>query len=143
LAQVLKPVEAAVLRARRTYESSVISALQIALSSGVLLGLWDLGTGKGTADAADRAYDDGQGVEAFRFADRPAIAPTPQQQLVTAQASVADKQAKATLAKTAVVVSDRERLRLAGYSDADIEVIESEKAEQDTLAEDDPADVQG
>jgi hypothetical protein len=139
LAQVLKPVEAAVLRARRMYESAIVSAVQIALSAGVLLGLWDLGTGTGTADAADRAYDGGQGPEAFRFADRPALPPTPQQMLTTAQASVADKQAKATLAKSAVAVSDRERLRLAGYTDAEIEQIESEKADQDVLDSEDSA----
>lgn len=129
-------VEAAVMRARRSYEDALIRAIQIGLSAGIMLGLWDLGTGTGTREAADRAYDDGQGPEAFRFADRPALPETPQQQLVKAQASVAEQQAKATLAKSLSGVSGRERLRVQGYSDDDIEQMEEEIAEQDTLPED-------
>lgn len=122
LAQVLKPVEAAVKRARTNYESSIVASLQIALSVGVVNGLWNLGTGIGTKDAADRAYDDGQGVEAMVFQPRPLLPPTPQGQLVDAQVSTADQLAKFTLATTArgVIGDPEELLRLAGYDKKDI-----------------------
>jgi hypothetical protein len=139
LAQVLKPVEAAVLRARRMYEDSVVRAIQIALSSGVLLGLWNLGTGTGTSDAADRAYDDGQGVEAFRFASRPALSPTVQQTIAQATADNADKTAKVALmaqAENVTGLSQNEVLRLGGYTDAQIATIGDEVANQEPTSND-------
>jgi hypothetical protein len=139
LAQVLKPVEAAVLRARRMYEDSVVRAIQIALSSGVLLGLWNLGTGTGTADAADRAYDDGQGVEAFRFAARPALSPTTAQQIAQATADNADKTAKVALmaqAENVTGLSQNEVLRLGGYTDDQIATIGDEVANQEPTSND-------
>lgn len=122
LAQVLKPVEAAVKRARTNYEANVVAAMQIALSVGVVNGLWNLGTGIGTKDAADRAYDDGQGVEAMVFKSRPLLPPTPQGQLVDVQVGTADQLAKFTLATTArgVIGDPEELLRLAGYDKKDI-----------------------
>lgn len=139
LAQVLKPVESAVLRARRVYESSMVASLQIAQSVGVVMGLWNLGTGTGTAEAANRAYDDGQGPEAIRFADRSALPLTTYAKTQQAQADVADKKAKIELAAAAAKagVSDRERLRLAGYTEDQIDEIEAEKAAQDVLDEED------
>jgi hypothetical protein len=139
LAQVLKPVEAAVLRARRMYEDSVVRAIQIALSSGVLLGLWNLGTGTGTADAADRAYDDGQGVEAFRFASRPALSPTTAQLIAQATADNADKTAKVALMaqlENVTVLSDAEKLREVGYTDQQIAKIQDEIANQEPTSND-------
>lgn len=138
LAQVLKPVEAAILRARRMYEASLVSAIQIAESVGIVMGLWNLGTGTGSAEAANRAYDDGQGAEAMRFADRPALSPTVFQKIQQATADQADKQAKINLAVAAknIPASDDERLRLAGYSQAEIDTINAEKAAQDILATD-------
>jgi hypothetical protein len=131
LAQVLKPVEAAVLRARRMYEDSVVRAIQIALSSGVLLGLWNLGTGTGTADAADRAYDDGQGVEA--------LSPTTAQQIAQATADNADKTAKVALmaqAENVTGLSQNEVLRLGGYTDDQIATIGDEVANQEPTSND-------
>lgn len=139
LAQVLKPVEATIRRARTNYEASVVSALQVALSVGVVNGLWNLGTGMGTREAADRAYEDGQGVEAMAFAERPLLPPTPQGQLVAAQVAVADQQARLVMANTAkaLPLSDREKLRLAGYDDSEIDDIEEERATQDVLDDED------
>lgn len=139
LAQVLKPVESAVLRARRLYEADLIAALQLAQSIGIVMGLWDLGTGRGTPEAADRAYDDGQGPEAMRFADRPALPPTVYAKIQQAQADVADRKAKMELAAAGAKagVSHDEQLRLAGYSQADIDRINAEKADQDLLDEED------
>jgi hypothetical protein len=139
LAQVLKPVESAVLRARRMYEDAIVRSIQIALSIGVYRGAWDLGTGTGTKDAADRAFDDGQGPEEFRFAPRPPLPPTVFQKIQQATADVADRQAKFAIANAAKdKVSEEEYLRLAGYSDPEIQQIQAEKASADVLAEDDP-----
>jgi hypothetical protein len=91
LQQALKRAEAACLAARVQYEDAVVRALQIALSWGVLMGLWDLGTGTGTARAADAAYDDGQGPEAFRFKARPALPLTPAARLADTQAEGAER----------------------------------------------------
>lgn len=121
LLNVLRPVEAAILRARRNYEAPIISALQIGMSAGVLMGLWDLGTGTFTREAAEAAYDNGQGPEAFVFRDRPALPETPQQKLVKAQAGVAERKEKFALANAAkpFVNDSKELLLLAGYDDAE------------------------
>jgi hypothetical protein len=80
-----------------------------------------LGTGTGTKEAADRAFDDGQGPEAFRFSERTALPETPQQQLVKAQAGVAERKEKFALATAAskVVNDPAEVLKFAGYSEED------------------------
>lgn len=123
--QVLKPAESEALRARGEYEPAIIQALQIALSIGIAKGVdgFDLGTGKGTAEAAAAAYDDGQGPEYFQFAKRPALPPTVTQQQQQALANTAEQGAKIDLAAKAQktgVYSDREVMRLAGMSEADI-----------------------
>jgi hypothetical protein len=129
LAQVLKPAESESVRARALYEDGIVRAIQIAASIGIFSGMdgFNLGTGSGK-DGADRAYDDGQGPEAFAFADRPAIQPTVFQKIQQANANVADRQAKMTLANTAKDVSVEERLRIAGYSDKEIQNIIAEKS---------------
>lgn len=57
--QLRQPAEHRLALARINYEDALIRAQQIALSFGVLHELWDLGTGMGTVDAAERAYTDG------------------------------------------------------------------------------------
>lgn len=71
IAQLRKPAEDRILLARANYEDALIRAQQIAASWGVLYGLWDLGTGVGTREAADRAYHDG--YEDHAFVARPAF----------------------------------------------------------------------
>lgn len=60
--------------ARANYEDALIRAQEIALSWGVLLGLWNLGTGLGTVEAAEAAYRGG--LEAHRLNRRPLL-PSP------------------------------------------------------------------
>jgi hypothetical protein len=71
VAQLRLPAEQRILGARTNIEADFIKAQQIALSLGILHGLWDLGTGMGTRAAADRAYE--QGLEDHRFNKRSAL----------------------------------------------------------------------
>lgn len=77
VAELRKPAEERLQAARDLYEDALIRADQIALSWGILLGLWDLGTGMGTREAADAAYR--QGKEAHKFNKRPLLNPAPQE----------------------------------------------------------------
>ncbi len=70
IAELRKPAEDAVLLARANYEDALVRAQQIALSYGVWMGIFDLGTGAGP-DAADRAYHEGK--EDHTFVERPAL----------------------------------------------------------------------
>lgn len=71
IAQLRKPAEDKLQLARTNYEDALTRSLEIALSWGVLLGCWDLGTGTGTRAAADAAYQ--RGFAAFTFNDRPLL----------------------------------------------------------------------
>lgn len=75
IAELRKPAEEAILLARGNYEDSMIRAQQIAVSWGILLGFWNVGTGSGTREAADRAYRDG--FEDHKFNKRPAMTTEP------------------------------------------------------------------
>ena len=77
IAQLRKPARDLLVLARTNYEDALVRAQSIAVSWGILMGVWDVGTGYG-ADAAQRAYD--EGYEAHRFNDRPIFddeVPTP------------------------------------------------------------------
>lgn len=69
--QLRKAAEEAILLARGNYEHALVTAQKIALSFGIMRGLWDLGTGTGTREAADRAYQ--TGLEDHAFNARPAF----------------------------------------------------------------------
>jgi hypothetical protein len=137
LQQVLKPAESECQRARAEYETALIAALQIGLSLGVVKGMWDLGTGTGSQQAADAAYDDGQGPEAFVFADRPAIPPTVSQQVAQAAADEAKKQAKLKTAQMASVAGFDQQsvLEHAGKTPAEAKEIKRRKAQEDVAVE--------
>jgi hypothetical protein len=47
IAKLLIPAEAKIEHAKANYEHALKRAMQIGLSEGVRLGLWDLGTGTG------------------------------------------------------------------------------------------------
>jgi hypothetical protein len=142
LAQVLKPAEARILAARALYDHALTRAIQIALSWGIILGLWDLGTGTGTPDAADRAYLEGK--EAFEFADRPAL---PQSVYDRLKQIELDEAPRTNGITDAVALKDdlshRERLRMAGYSDEQIEQIDRERRTEDTIPTTNPDDFGG
>lgn len=71
IAELRKPAEEKIGLARANYEDGLSRAQQIAVSYGILLGLWDVGTGSGSREAADRAYHDG--YEDHRFNRRPLL----------------------------------------------------------------------
>jgi hypothetical protein len=74
IAQLRAPAEHRLGLARASYDDALVRAAQIALSWGVLLELWDLGTGQGSAEAAERAYREGR--EDFRLNERALLPPT-------------------------------------------------------------------
>lgn len=69
--ELRQPAEDKLSLARVNYEDGLTRAQQIAASWGVLLELWDLGTGMGSRDAADAAYVGG--YENHRFNKRPLL----------------------------------------------------------------------
>lgn len=71
IAELRKPAEDKIGLARANYEDALIRAQQIAVSWGILLGLWDVGTGMGDRAAADRAFQGG--YEDHRFNTRPLL----------------------------------------------------------------------
>jgi hypothetical protein len=71
IAELRKPAEDKIGLARANYEDALTRAQQIATSWGIMLGLWDIGTGSGTREAAERAYR--EGFEDHRFNRRPLL----------------------------------------------------------------------
>lgn len=74
IAELRKPAEEKLSLARGNYEDALARADQIAVSWGVLLDLWNVGTGQGTRDAADRAFN--EGYEDHKFNKRPLLSDT-------------------------------------------------------------------
>jgi len=140
LAQLKDRAEAAILKSRRNYEDALTRAIQIGMSLGILQGIWDLGTGTGTAEAADRAYDDGQGIEAFRFRKRPALPMSSYQKVEEAKAAHADKGARIDLMAKADGLVDRitNLVDNGGYTLAEATKIAKRQQEEASL--EDPGD---
>lgn len=69
--QLRQPAEDRLRLARTNYEDALVRAQQIAVSWGIVMELWDVGTGSGTREAADRAYR--SGAEDHRFNRRPLL----------------------------------------------------------------------
>jgi hypothetical protein len=130
--RALTPAKMAILGVRPNYDHAFRRAVQMAISIGCDLGLWDVGTGKGIG-AGDGAYR--QGLEAFEWAPRPALPETPQERLAIEQAATAGQQAKLSVAKQTqgLGVSADEVLRQAGYSDQEIAAIKAEKTTKDVV----------
>lgn len=74
VAELRRPAEDRLALARSNYEDAMVRAQQIALSWGVLMGVWNLGTGTGSREAADAAYQGG--YEDHRFNTRPLLPAT-------------------------------------------------------------------
>lgn len=73
--ELRQPAEDMLALARTNHEDALVRATQIAVSWGVLLDLWDVGTGQGSRTAADAAYR--QGAEDFTFNKRPLLPDSP------------------------------------------------------------------
>jgi hypothetical protein len=130
--KVLKLAEQAILRARDKYQSSLYRAMQMGMSEMIVMGLLDLGTGTGSLDAADRAYQ--IGAENFQFNDRPALPQSSNEQIQQAQAEQTPTQMKLANAKSAGgIVDEQEQLRIAGYMDDEIAQIMERKRTADVI----------
>jgi len=95
VAQLRLPAEQRILSARTTYEDGLIRAIQIALSWGILLGIFDFDTGLGTREAADEAYN--TGALNFRFKERDALPITKAERLDLREKELAVEETEALL----------------------------------------------
>lgn len=73
IAQLRAPAEHRLGLARASYDDALVRATQIAVSWGVLLSLWNLGTGQGSPEAAERAFREGR--EDFKLNERALFPP--------------------------------------------------------------------
>lgn len=87
VAQLRIPAEQRILVARTNLESALIKAQKIAISLGILNGMWNVGTGTSSRKAADEAF--AKGLEDHRFAKRPALPLTTDDKLTLAKADQA------------------------------------------------------
>lgn len=99
IAKLQIAAEAAIMRARGQYEHALIRAIQIGLSEGIRMGMWDLGSGMGSAEQADKSYQSGE--EDFAFAERSALPMTPFDKINNAKAEVAAEKEKLGLGSAA------------------------------------------
>jgi hypothetical protein len=136
IAKLLIPIEERILAARTHYERAIVKATQHALSWGIVNGIWDIGTGTGSKEAADDAYE--KGLEEFQFNERGALPETVFDRINRAKADNAPALERANVAKAAAdIVSVKEQLRMMGYTEQSITKIMKEKATQDVNEDDD------
>lgn len=135
LQQLLIPAQSESMRVRRMIEDTMVRAIQIALSVGIYHRAFELGTSNGTKEAADRAYGDGGGVMAFKFADRPALPPTVAQKIQNATADQSEMAAKAGLAASLqkLGLPMDEVWGTLGYDATKIAALKAKRAAQSTL----------
>lgn len=81
VAQLRLPAEEKLLAARANNEDALIRAQKMALSLGIVLGLWDVGTGTGSKENAQQAFQ--RGLLDHRFNERRALAITKAEDLET------------------------------------------------------------
>lgn len=138
IAKLQIAAEAAIKRARAQYEHAVTRILQIGLSEGVRMGLWDLGAGTGDTEAAERSYQ--QGLEDFAFAERPALPQTTYDRVQQAQADQAEDQAKLATAQKAQAAGFDEQgtLEKAGLSPEEAKAMRRRKRENDVIPTETP-----
>lgn len=86
IAQLRLPAEVKIKSSRTSYEDGLIRASKIAMSWGILLGVFDFGTGTGTREAADVAYNNG--LLDYKFDERDALPTTRQEQIQIATQEV-------------------------------------------------------
>lgn len=116
IAKLFTPVQSRILTARQQYEHPLIDAIRIALSWGILMKKWDLGTGMGTREAADRAYQ--SGAENFNFNDRPALPATSFDIVNQSNAKFSESKAGFDAARAGSgIVPVTEQIKVAGYSE--------------------------
>lgn len=130
IAKLLIPCEQRILQARTRYEHAIVRAIQIGLSWGIMLEMWDLGSGMGTAKAAEMAYE--TGLENFAFNERSALPETVYDKAKRAEADNKSKELSIANAKNAAgITSNSDQLRMMGKTDAEISKIRAEMSQQD------------
>lgn len=131
IAKLLVPVEEKIMISRSHYEHALVRAAQIGLSWGVLNSVWDIGTGMGTREAADAAYQ--QGLEDFQFNQRSALPETVFDKINRAKADVAPQAERLQVARLADgIFPTREKLRVAGVLESRIASMMKELAGEET-----------
>lgn len=131
VAELREAAASLIITARTRYDDSLIRAIKMALSWGVYLKMWNLGSGMGTPEAADRSFRSGE--EDFKFNVRPALPITEiaktGQQLQEAQRWQALSAAATALAP--IMGMELVRTKVLGLSEA-----EDEQAKKDSTQED-------
>ena len=131
-ANLLKPASDKVIDARAGALDALTRALQVALSYEVVLNGLNLGTGSGTARAADEAYRAGK--LDFHFADMPVMPESPYDRKVRAEADTHRRRLDledAGKARSLEIFPRRELGRIAGYTDAELDPLLKQAAEVD------------
>lgn len=118
--QLRKPAESLIKATRAIYEDALVRVDMLALSMGIVHGFWDLGTGSGTRESADRAYR--EGFEDHRFNTRELLPMAESERLAMQEI------------KQRIGYSRQRLLREQGMSDDDIDQNEDELKEQQTAA---------
>lgn len=133
LAQALKPTEEAITSVKPGYHHAVIRALQMAVSAGVVVGAWDVGTGTGSSSNSDQAFR--MGMENFEFVPTPSLPQSTAEKLQQPLIEQASTNAKLDTANKSakLPVSEAEQLRLAGYDQKQIDEIQLERKTQDVI----------
>ena len=124
---------------RPNYEDAIFGqAVPIALSFAIANAIpgFDFGTGVGTKDAADRAWDDGRGPATFELKPLPPLPETPNDAIARATAEATPQTIKLANAASAKLVGyDQKRvLTLSGLTDAEAdEVLNARRTTDPTL----------
>jgi hypothetical protein len=92
VAELRTPAEQRILGARANIEAGFIKAQKMALSLGVLHGLWDLGAGSGSLAAMEETFVSGKEEHVFNL--RPALPLTVDAQLTLAKSKQAEAAAE-------------------------------------------------
>jgi hypothetical protein len=116
---------------RPNYIDPVVQVMGMCHAYGILNSIpaYDVGTGLGTVDAADRAHGGGTGPAAFDLLLDDVIAETPDDAIVNTTSRYAEIEKKIAIAGD--VMGERERLRLVGYDAPMIDRLLGERALDD------------
>ncbi len=139
IAKLLVPAATRVLEARALYEDAFIRGMKIAMGWMSMLSLADIGIGASTQGRAASVIRDD--AFAFTFNARSALPETPYDLLSSIEADTKRRDLDiAAAAEAGDDVSHRERLRIMGYGETEIDKILKEKREQDVVADGDDDD---
>ncbi len=132
ISQLREPAVQRLRLARQNYEAGLISAFRIGLAWGVLFDLWDLGLGKGNQEVALATLNSEDSN--FMFNDRDVLPKTQNDLFLETSREDAHFKTNADVSTTGVEdTSRRERLRIRGYNEEEIEKILEESRTEDVI----------